>query len=125
MGDYAPSELAVFACDFGRLHPRPGLPALSDCPGAAALRPRSACGGADDLRDRLRLREALLAQRGVGGGGGSTVFPNTGLREEPPRAWFGGVCGRAPGESVRFVRGRPNRAEGGFLVDGLCWVFLA
>ena len=28
----APSELAVFACDFGRIEPRPGLPALSDCP---------------------------------------------------------------------------------------------
>ena len=32
-GDYAPVELAVFACDFGRLEPRPGLPSLTDCPG--------------------------------------------------------------------------------------------
>jgi hypothetical protein len=70
-GAYAPSELAVFACDFGRLEPRRGLPALSTCPGAAAPRPRTACGGAADLRDRLRLREALLAQRGSGGGGGA------------------------------------------------------
>ena len=68
-GDYSPSELAVFACDFGRLEPRLGLPALSACPGAAALRPRTACGGPADLRDRLRLREALLAQRGVRGDG--------------------------------------------------------
>lgn len=68
-GDYAPSELAVFACDFGRLEPRLGLPALSACPGAVAPRPRTACGGSADLRDRLRLREALLAQRGMRGGG--------------------------------------------------------
>ena len=70
-GDYAPGELAVFACDFSRLEPRPGLPALSACPGAVAPRPRTACGGEADLRDRLRLREALEAQRGVGGGGGA------------------------------------------------------
>jgi hypothetical protein len=70
-GAYTPSELAVFACDFGRLEPRRGLPALSTCPGAVAPRPRTACGGAADLRDRLRLREALLAQRGSGGGGGA------------------------------------------------------
>ena len=65
-GDYAPAELAVFACDFG-LEPRPGLPSLSDCPGAVAPRPRTACGSAVDLRDRLRLREALLAQRALSG----------------------------------------------------------
>ncbi len=47
-----------------------GLPALSTCPGAVVPRPRTACGGAADLRDRLRLREALLAQ-GTGGGGGA------------------------------------------------------
>ena len=69
LGDYAPAELAVFACDFSRLAPRPGLPPLSGCPGAVAPRPRVACGSAADLRDRLRLRDALLAQRGVGGGG--------------------------------------------------------
>ena len=70
-GDYAPSELAVFAWDFGRLEPRLGLPSLSIFPGAVAPRPRTACGGSADLRDRLRLREALLAQRGVGGRGGA------------------------------------------------------
>ena len=32
-GDSAPSELAVFACDFGRLEPRLGLPDLSVSPG--------------------------------------------------------------------------------------------
>ena len=69
LGDYAPAELAIFACDFSRLDPRPGLPSLSGCPGAVAPRPRIACGCAADLRDRLRLRDALLAQRGVGGGG--------------------------------------------------------
>ena len=68
-GDYAPSELAVFACDFSRLDPRPGLPPLSSCPGAFAPRPRPQCGGEMDLRDRLRLREALLARRGLFGGG--------------------------------------------------------
>jgi hypothetical protein len=70
-GDYAPSELAVFACDFSRLEPRLGLPYLSACPGAVAPRPRTACGSVADLHDRLRLREALLAQRGALGGGGA------------------------------------------------------
>ena len=68
-GDYAPSELAVFACDFSRLDPRPGLPPLSSCPGAFAPRLRPQCGGEMDLRDRLRLREALLARRGLFGSG--------------------------------------------------------
>ncbi len=62
LGDYAPEELAVFACDFGRLEPRPGLPSLSDCPGAVAPRPSTPY-------DRLRLREALLARQGACGGG--------------------------------------------------------
>ena len=70
-GYHAPVELAVFACDFNRLEPRPGLPALSDCSGAVAQRPHTACGGAADLRYRLRLREALLAHRGVRGDGGA------------------------------------------------------
>ena len=56
------AELAVFACDFGRLSPRLGLPSLSSCPGASARRPRPLCGSAGDAADRLRLREALLAQ---------------------------------------------------------------
>ncbi len=44
-GDFAPGELAVFACDFGRLAPRPGLPELAVCPGAfsARLRPPFRC----------------------------------------------------------------------------------
>ena len=62
-GGYAPGELAVFACDFGRLAPRPGLPRLVECPGAFAARLRPPCGGGDDLQDRIRLREALLARR--------------------------------------------------------------
>ncbi len=62
VGGYAPGELAVFACDFGRLAPCSGLPALAVCPGAfsARLRPR---GGGCDLLDRVRLREAFLARR--------------------------------------------------------------
>jgi hypothetical protein len=69
-GDCAPpSELAIFACDFGRLAPRLGLPPLSGCPGAFAPRPRPPCGGKADQRDRVRMREALLARRGMGGGG--------------------------------------------------------
>jgi hypothetical protein len=59
----APSELAIFACDFGRLQPREGLPPLSSCPGAFARRPRHLCGSAADARDRHYLREAMLAQR--------------------------------------------------------------
>ncbi len=59
----APAELAIFACDFGRLQPREGLPPLSPCPGASARRPRHLCGSAADARDRHYLREAMLAQR--------------------------------------------------------------
>ena len=56
-------ELAVFACDFGRLDPRPGLPPLAPgCPGAFARRRRAPCGSAEDLHDRVHLREALLAR---------------------------------------------------------------
>ena len=62
-GSFAPTELAVFACDFSRLSPRVGLPSLTVCPGSFAPRPRSLCGGSDDLRDQLRLRAALLARR--------------------------------------------------------------
>ena len=58
-----PVELAVFACDFGRLAPRAGLPLLSTCPGAVARRPRPLCGSVGDAADRLRLHAALLAQR--------------------------------------------------------------
>ena len=58
------AELAIFACDFGRLQPRTDLPLLSSCPGAFARRQRPLCGSAGDARDRHRLREALLAQRG-------------------------------------------------------------
>jgi hypothetical protein len=62
-GGFAPGELAVFACNFGRLAPRPGLPQLAVCPGAFAARLRPPCGGGGDLQDRIRLREALLARR--------------------------------------------------------------
>ena len=62
-GSYSPVELAVFACDFGRLSPRATLPGLSTCPGARAARLRLPCGGLDDLMDRARLREALLSRR--------------------------------------------------------------
>ena len=62
-GSYAPTELAVFACDFSRLSPRVGLPQLTVCPGAFAPRRRPLCGGAGDLQDQLRLRAALLARR--------------------------------------------------------------
>ena len=58
------AELAIFACDFGRLQPRANLPLLSTCPGAVARRQRPLCGSAGDARDRHRLREALLAQQG-------------------------------------------------------------
>ena len=67
-GGFAPSELALFACDFARLEPRPGLPPTSGCPGTLAPRPRLPCGGTADMRDRAVLREALLARRGAGGG---------------------------------------------------------
>ena len=70
-GEYALEELPVFACNFSRLEPRPGLPQLSDCPGAPALCQRPACDGEADLHDRMRLREAMLAWRGMGGGGGA------------------------------------------------------
>jgi hypothetical protein len=62
-GSFAPVELAIFACDFGRLSPRLGLLQLTACPGAFAARQRPPCGGAADLRDRLLLRETLLARR--------------------------------------------------------------
>ena len=71
-----PAELAIFACDFGRLQPRAGLPSLSSCPGASARRPRPLCGSADDARDRHYLREAMLAQRcGVPRGGDGAGSP--------------------------------------------------
>jgi hypothetical protein len=59
----APAELAIFACDFGRLEPRPGLLPPSSCPGASARRSRHLCGGLAEARDRHYLLEAMLAQR--------------------------------------------------------------
>jgi hypothetical protein len=59
-----PAELAIFACDFGLLEPRPGLPPPSLCSGAFARRPRHLCGSPADARDRHYLREAMLAQSG-------------------------------------------------------------
>ena len=69
-----PSELAVFACDFSRLHPRSDLPGPCRCAGAFARRPRPACGGHGDLEDRRRLREALQSRPAgwTGGGAGSS-----------------------------------------------------
>ncbi len=62
-GSYAPTELAIFACDFSRLSPRAGLSSLSVCFGTFAPRRRPLRGGGDDLQDQLRLRAALLARR--------------------------------------------------------------
>jgi hypothetical protein len=60
----ARAELAIFACDFGRLEPRlGGLPPLSSCPGASARRQHHLCGSVSDALDRHRLREAMLAQQ--------------------------------------------------------------
>jgi hypothetical protein len=59
----APAELAIFACDFGRLQLRAGLPSLSRTREPRARRPRHLCGSAADARDRHYLREAMLAQR--------------------------------------------------------------
>ena len=60
-GTYHPTELAVFACDFGLLSPRMDLPPACGCHGARLRRPRSACGGFADFADRSLLRERLLA----------------------------------------------------------------
>ena len=38
-GSYRPTVLAIFACDFGRLSPRTGLPPVDGCPGAHLQRP--------------------------------------------------------------------------------------
>lgn len=61
---YEPRELAIFACDFSALAPDHSPPggATPPCAGAFARRPRHRCGSADDLRDRLALREAMEAQ---------------------------------------------------------------
>jgi hypothetical protein len=59
-GSYRPTELAIFACDFGRLSPRTGLPPADGCPGARLRRPRPACGSHADLAERSLLREQLL-----------------------------------------------------------------
>ena len=80
-GADVPAELAVFACDFGRLAPRADLLPPATCPGAFARRRRHLCGSVGDSVDRHRLREALLAQQdgrwsacagvGVRAGGGA------------------------------------------------------
>lgn len=57
-----PSELAVFACDFSRLHPRADLPGPHRCAGFSAQRPRPPCRSHGDLADRRRLREAMLSR---------------------------------------------------------------
>ena len=60
-GSYRPTELAIFACDFGRLSPRVGLPPDCDCRGALLHRPRPACGSHSYFADRSLFREQLLA----------------------------------------------------------------
>jgi hypothetical protein len=58
---FAPSELAIFVCDFGRLHTSSPSRTVPPCPGAYARRPRPECGSLVDRTERVRLREALLA----------------------------------------------------------------
>ncbi len=60
---YAPKELAVFACDFSKLRPRTDLGFAPACAGAYDHRRRPLCGSPEDFSDRSRLREALLARR--------------------------------------------------------------
>ena len=60
---YAPKELAVFACDFSKLNPRTDLGFAPACAGAYDHRRRPLCGSPEDFSDRSRLREALLARR--------------------------------------------------------------
>ena len=60
---YAPKELAVFACDFSKLHPRTDSGFAPACAGAYDQRRRPLCGSPEDFGDRSRLREALLARR--------------------------------------------------------------
>ena len=61
---FAPSELAIFVCDFGRLAMSCPSTACPPCPGAFARRPRPVCGSPLDRMDRSRLRDALI---GMGG----------------------------------------------------------
>jgi hypothetical protein len=60
-GAYRPTELAVFACDFGRLSPRAGLPEDERCSGSRLRRPPPSCGSTADFADRSLLRERLLS----------------------------------------------------------------
>ena len=60
---YSPMELAVFACDFSKIHPRPDFASEPACAGAFEQRRRPLCGSAGDFLDRSKLREALLARR--------------------------------------------------------------
>jgi hypothetical protein len=57
------SELAVFACDFSKLLPRPDFGFTPACAVAFEHRRRPLCGSPEDREDRIRLREALLARR--------------------------------------------------------------
>ena len=58
-GPFAHSDLAIFACDFGRL--RGAAEGWSDpgCAGAFRPRPRPVCGSPADAADRRRLRAAI------------------------------------------------------------------
>ena len=52
-------DLAIFACDFGRLRGSPDGWSDPGCAGAFRRRIRPACGSAADASDRLRLRAAI------------------------------------------------------------------
>jgi len=58
-GPFAYTDLAIFACDFGRL--RGDAEGWSDpgCAGAFRRRPRPVCGSLVDAADRRRLRAAI------------------------------------------------------------------
>jgi hypothetical protein len=58
-GPFAYTDLAIFACDFGRL--RGAAEGWSDpgCAGAFRRRPRPVCGSLVDAADRRRLRAAI------------------------------------------------------------------
>ena len=62
---YVPRELALFLCD---VHVKGNGPDVNEtypaCADAYVRRQRPPCGGWEDERDRLRLRDQLLRQEG-------------------------------------------------------------
>ena len=52
-------------------------------------------------------------------------FPTLASEKNPPGPGLAGFDVVPPANRSALFRGRPNRAVGGFLVDGRCWVFLA